>query len=199
MSMYDDLRDDLQTGDLVLFSGSTMVSRFIRFFGRSNWSHIGMVVVDKVYDQVLIYQATPVDNVDDFYSGSAKKGVQINALSDVLKKYDGEVAIRQLTNFERTDEVIRAVTQFRREMKNKPFEEDYLEFVKACYDGPLGENSADDLSSLFCSELVAEAYQRMGLLSESIASNEYTPKDFSSAGSLDLLKGALSPEFVIKE
>ncbi|NQZ57958.1 MAG: hypothetical protein HRT88_10905 [Lentisphaeraceae bacterium] len=199
MSLYDDLRDDLQTGDLVLFSGGTIMSRFIRFFGRSNWSHLGMVVVDKVYDQVLIYQATPVDKIEDFYSGAAKKGVQINALSDVIKKYDGGVAIRQLTNFERTDEVISSVTKFRKEMKDKPFEEDYLEFVKACYDGPFGDNDNEDLSALFCSELVAEAYQRMGILSDSIPSNEYTPKDFSSGGSLDLLQGALSPEYIIKE
>jgi hypothetical protein len=42
----------------------------------------------------------------------------------------------------------------------------------------LGINK-EDLSSLFCSELVAEAYQKMGLLTEQLPSNEYIPKDFS--------------------
>lgn len=63
-------------------------------------------------------------------------------------------------------------------MKNK------LELIKAAYGGWLGDNK-ENLSSLFCSELVAEAYQRMGLLPEVGSahkvkpSNEYTSRFFS--------------------
>ena len=49
------------------------------------------------------------------------------------------------------------------------------------------------MSSLFCSELLAEAYQRMLLLSEDMPSNEYTPADWSEEkGVVDnlLLQGA---------
>ena len=47
-------------------------------------------------------------------------------------------------------------------------------------------------------ELVAEAYQRMGFLGEDTPSNEYTPRDFSDAGGLELMKGALSQEMSLK-
>ena len=43
------------------------------------------------------------------------------------------------------------------------------------------QNTHEDLSSLFCSELVAAAYQRMNLIKEGRPSNTYTPDDFSSS------------------
>jgi hypothetical protein len=67
-----------------------------------------------------------------------------------------------------------------------------MELLKAAYDGIGGKSSGEDLSSLFCSELVAEAYQAMGLLPEypkGLPSNEYTPLDFSSHRNLKLLGG----------
>jgi hypothetical protein len=47
--------------------------------------------------------------------------------------------------------------------------------------------------------MVAEAYQRMGLLSEKKQSNEYTPKDFADVGKLELLRGNLGSEVIVEE
>ena len=44
--------------------------------------------------------------------------------------------------------------------------------------------------SIFCSELVAEAYQRVGLLSEKRLSSNFTPRDFSSSVETKLLVDA---------
>jgi hypothetical protein len=63
-------------------------------------------------------------------------------------------------------------------MRGRPYERSTHEMMLSVYDGPLGRNRREDLSSLFCSELVAAAYQRMGLLPPDPPSNEYTPKDF---------------------
>jgi hypothetical protein len=74
----------------------------------------------------------------------------------------------------------------RKELSRKPYERSQIELLKAAYDGFGGASSGEDLSSLFCSELVAEGYQAMGLLPEfpaGLPSNEYTPIDFSDAGS----------------
>ena len=64
------------------------------------------------------------------------------------------------------------------------------ELVRAVWDGPLGGNE-EDLTSLFCSELVAEAYQSMGLLLPNeqggAPSNEYTPSYFCHTRPLDLI------------
>jgi hypothetical protein len=61
----------------------------------------------------------------------------------------------------------------------------------------------EDLSSLFCSELVAESYQVMGLLpagKKDKPSNEYVPADFSKerANVLKMVKGSLGPEVMLR-
>ena len=70
------------------------------------------------------------------------------------------------------------------------FSEDFLSFLR---------NDEEDLSSLFCSELVAEAYQRMGILDPERSSSEYTPDDFSSArdSALKLKSGRFEPEVYV--
>jgi len=58
-----------------------------------------------------------------------------------------------------------------------------------------------DLSALFCSELVAEAYQRFGLLPQVPTSEDYLPSHFAAADEFPptLLKGAfLGPEIYVK-
>ena len=43
---------------------------------------------------------------------------------------------------------------------------------------------------VFCSELVADAYKRIGLLPADHEATAYLPRDFSYEGDLELLKGA---------
>lgn len=99
--------------------------------------------------------------------------------------------------------MLNALSRFRQEVKDRPYEAHIIQMVKAVWDGPLGQVEAD-LSSLLCSELVAEAYQRMGLLPSNECGGspctEYTPKDFSSEGvNIELLLDAtLGREIVIK-
>jgi hypothetical protein len=54
-----------------------------------------------------------------------------------------------------------------------------------------GRNKTDDLSSVFCSELVAAALKQLELLPDSLVSANVLPKDL--AGDFPLLRGALSP------
>jgi hypothetical protein len=72
-----------------------------------------------------------------------------------------------------------------------------LELLRAVSDRV--ERSRENLASLFCSELVAEILQGIGLLDEvgqgGRPSNEYTPRHFSSAHDLKLKLGfAFGPE-----
>ena len=96
------------------------------------------------------------------------------------------------------------LSRFRQKVRDRPYEEHVIQMVKAVWDGPLG-HVEEDLSSLFCSELVAEAYQSMGLLPASESggkpSTEYTPKNFSvEGGDIGLLQRArLSEEIVIRD
>jgi len=190
---YTQIRNKLDTGDIVLFSGKGGISAGIKWFTTSKWSHVGMVVRLPDWNMVLLWESTTLSNVADVIDGKAKQGVQLVALSERLRTYGGEAAIRRLS-VKRTATMNNALMRLRQEVKGRPYEESKVELVKAAYDGWWGENT-ENLSSLFCSELVAEAYQRMGLLSNSksaLPSNEFTPKDFSAAAdpALKLLKNA---------
>lgn len=181
---YNQVRDELKTGDLVLFSGKGFISRLIQFGTRSKWSHVGMVIKIKELDFVALFESTTLSNIKDINTNTLKRGVQLVPLSERITKYDGEVAIRQL-NKALTDDQINYLVQFRKNMQGKAYESSNLELIKSALDqfNSLTLN-AEDLSTVFCSELVAEAYQSIGLLSEITPSNEFTPSDF--AGHLPL-------------
>lgn len=181
LNKYNKIRNELKTGDIVLFSGKGRISTGIKWFTSSEWSHVGMVLRLLQFDMVLLWESTTLNNIDDVETGIAKKGVQVVSLSKRLQNYDGKAAIRQLSK-KLSPKKIKSLIEFKQEVKNRPYEKQNIELLKSAFDGPFGRNR-EDLSSLFCSELVAESYQQMGLLPNTKiakASNEYTPADFSS-------------------
>jgi len=195
---YQSIRESLSTGDIILFSGKGPISAGIKRATLCKWSHVGMILKLPEYDFLTIWESTTLSNVRDLDTGKLRKGVQLVPLSARVNMYDGDIVIRRLDGVEFNKDDVKKLMQFRREVTGRPYEEHIIELIKAAYDGPFGLNS-EDLSSLFCSELVAEAYQRLGLLDERIPSNEYTPKDFSEEGRLNLLKGTLSKEILLKD
>lgn len=198
---YKSIRSDLKTGDIILFSGKGGISAGIKWATLSRWSHVGMILNLPEYDFVTVWESTTLSTTIDLDTRVPRKGVQLVPLSARVNGYDGDIAVRQLADIAEEQIDISALMALRRDVTGKPYEEDKIELIKAAYDGPLGRNS-EDLSSLFCSELVAEAYQRLGLLDGSRKakpSNEYTPADFSEDGELELLVGSLGDEILIKD
>ena len=95
--------------------------------------------------------------------------------------------------------------KYRKEVQGTPYEKNDLEMARSALDFheeylSFLRNTHEDLSSLFCSELVAEAYKHMGILNTDKLSNEFTPDDFSSArdSKLTFNFGKLEPEVYIE-
>lgn len=201
---YEEIRTTLDTGDIVLFSGKGLVSQGIKRFTFSSWSHVGMVLKSAELDSVMLWESTTLSNIPDVESGKLLKGVQIVPLSQRIGLYKGSISIRRL-KLERNNKHTKALVKLRKELRGRKYEDSELELIKSAYDGPFGRNT-EDLSSLFCSELVAEAYQAMGLLCDDKIdpnykpSNEYTPADFShkKRKELNLLEGKLGKEIPVK-
>ena len=193
----EQMRAKLKTGDVILFSGKGGISAGIKWATLSRWSHVGMIVVLPEYDFVTVWESTTLSSLVDLDTNVPHKGVQLVPLSSRIEGYGGDVAVRQLDGVTFDIEDVKKLMALRRELAAKDYEQNKIELIKAAYDGPLGRN-AEDLSSLFCSELVAEAYQRLGLISEDKPSNEYTPADFSEKKQLTLLNGMLGKEVLLK-
>ena len=200
---YKDMRDQLKTGDIILFSGKGGISDGIKFFTVSKWSHVGMIYrLDNPLDpesSMFCWESTTLSDIKDADTGKLTKGVQRVELSERLERCFSkgyEISVRPLSET-LTDDMILALNNFRHKVSGRPYEKDKIELLKAAYEGILGDNK-EDLSSLFCSELLAEAYQNMGLLTEKVPSNEYTPNDFSTERSLRLELGySLNNEIAI--
>ena len=122
MAIYDDVREQLDTGDIVLFSGKGLISMGLKIGALCTWSHVAMVVRVKEPDVALLYQSTPVCKAKDFFEGTLKNGVQINVMSEAVKGYNGKVAVRHLS-VARTTEMLDSLSRFRQEVKDRIAEE----------------------------------------------------------------------------
>lgn len=188
---YSDVRSELKTGDLVLFSGASFFSSVIKWAVGGKWSHVGVVVrLPSLPERVLLWESTTLADLPDVETGRAAAGVQLVYLSDRLASYAGEFKLRALDK-PVTPEMEGALARRRAQLSGRPYEADELELFNAAFDAWFPQLERERLHSLFCSELVAEAYQAMGLLPEppqGPPSNEYTPHDFARRGAR-LLRG----------
>ena len=148
------------------------------------------------YDFLALYEATGLGSLPDMVSGEPTRGVQLVPLSERVRACDGAIAVRKLEGVTLASSERTALMDLRRELRGRPYERSMVDLVRAVYDGSGGGN-AEDLSSLFCSELVAEAYQRLGLLGDFLPSSEYTPADFGAHSRLELARGTLGDEIVM--
>ena len=194
---FSDTKASLRTGDIVLFSGDSIQSAEVQCGTRSTFSHIGMVVrCDHLLGSGLCLWHSPAQKMifaPDKLTNRIKSGPQLNELDVSLRLAKGRVFIRRLLKRRQisppslivrligeTDPCENGLSELMREEVRLPYEQSFLELFKAAYDGPFGKNKPDP-SSLFCSELVAEAYTRLHLLNDDCnwPSNEYVPCDFS--------------------
>ncbi len=199
MISYSIIRNELKTGDLVLFSRQGAFSDLIKYGAVGPFSHVGMVVRIPEYDLLTIWENTTLCNMENMDIKLPRKGVQLIPLSDRVYQYSGEIAVRQLKGASLATGALLKLMELRKQLRGMCYESDKVQLLKSACDGPFGHNN-EDLSSIFCSELVAEAYQCLGLLTDKKASKEYIPSDFS-AQNMRKLSGRfyLSDEIMIKD
>lgn len=135
-----------------------------------------------------------------------RKGVELLPLQNkIFSGWYDRVAIRRLTgiNEETREKIYKELIDFQEEVQGRPYETNKVELILSAIDIQeeylsFLRNTKEDLSSLFCSELVAEAYKRMGLLDTTKLSNEFTPDDFASSSINDLKMGKLEKEVYVE-
>lgn len=196
INSYMRISSSLKTGDILFFSGNSFFSKMIKLCTRSHWSHVGMVYVNE-NSQTFCWES----DKESASSNLSQLGVRFIPIEEKIESYSGEVAVKRLEGLAQGDllKLHDAITKVSFEFKNRPYEKSSIELFQAAYDGPFGDN-VEDVSSLFCSELIATVYQLAGLLPlcpPGLPSNEYTPADFDRI-TFKLLKGGLSEIFPIK-
>lgn len=193
---YDTIVSSMETGDLILFIGKN----YSRDYVSAKWSygspvtHIGLIVRDG-NGQLCIYEATAIS------------GVILIPLRDRLVSYDSDMIAYRKLRVERTEKMKDNLFAFISEAEGTKHDlhtlKGLIEMINSAVDIvipftriELFKNKQSTLERIFCSELIAEAYMRMGLLPDGNlkqfpCSNEYTPPDFSNFSSINNKEGDL--------
>lgn len=205
---FDEIKDSLQTGDILLFNGQGMFSLLTQIATLSPWSHVGTVIrcehIKTPYDGKWKKERTVKNNqkdclylwhsnaselsIPDAITNQVKKGVQLTPLEVALRLYRGNVFVRRLVH--KIDgigcrrECTEKFHKFMRETVVKPYTQDISRLFFAVYDGPFGTN-VDNGKDYFCSEITAQTCKEMGLFFDDVIASEFVPRDFAEIQKFD--------------
>jgi hypothetical protein len=176
---------DVACGDVLLISGRTAMHLRSAEITGCNWTQLAMVYCDAGTSQPLVFQATMFPSCPDVRRGLIFQGVQLVPLANLLRSFDSGVAVRKLRPSLSIEQLAK-LTAFIDQVYGRPFCCSKKVSVGALH----RRNKPSDGASFFCSELVAEAYQRLELLPsppEGRSSNNFIPADFCNTYSNALL------------
>jgi len=178
---YSEVRPQMQLGDVLLFEGNGRTSELIKrgqvlaghAVGCAKYSHVAMVVVDPADKRVRCWESTTLSKTPDIYTDRLESGVQVTYLSQRVFGYDGLVWRRPVL-VNRSADLWGAYVKVREELHGRPYEGNRLELAKAALKNWAG-NHVENLSTVFCSELLTETHQRFGWYDDRQPSNSMSP------------------------
>lgn len=204
--LYTQVRDSLRSFDLVLFRGGDFVSDFIRFAekrqlqkpGSGDFSHAGIIIKSDVLNhpnvqpgKVYIWESTMSGKLSDgVYNidGRSFLGVQLRDFDEVVDGYDKPndtaVAICRLQQpFPVNEEVRSKFTALFNDLNGTRYDLNCCSLLGSlvpCLRSCRGctEDALDTDDWLFCSELVALVYSKMGIFPGTVNPKNVVPVDF---------------------
>jgi hypothetical protein len=187
-----------RTGDIFLFRGRSAADHAIRAVTNSPVNHVGMVIA---LDDLppLLWHAELGRSLPDVWTGEHQRGTQLHRLTDAVStwqhRYGQRAWLRPLdpdVSPEMEDEALRVVN----ELDGRTFPRT-RSLAKGWLEGRA--HKKHDLEQLFCAEVVAITYERMGLLGSKRPPNWYDPGKFWSGDRLELNGAVLGPEVDITD
>ena len=187
------LLNELKTGDLVLFTGQGAVRGLFKWLGRTSWTHVGLVLRGPEDPEPLLWEAA---------SDGPRRGTHVVRLAVRMAGFRGRMSVRCL-NRPLAGAQYQLLEALRQEMAGRWRARGLLDLMGAADDGWVGARR-DNLGDPTDAELVAEVYQRLGLLPEVMLGGrlpgEYRPRQFADGHGLELKNGyALGPELLLRD
>lgn len=183
-----------QSGDIILFSEkSYYFSRLIEWWTRSEYSHVGMILVDPTYlhpslKGIFVWESGWQSFPDADDESKCTFGVRLTRFDDYISKYNGSIQIRSI-NKPLTNEHIETLKYLYQKYQHKPYDTDWFDWVKVAFHIKAGYNYQTD--RFFCSAWVMFVLCKLGLVTTSIhpwdlckpcdlSSNKLTDKDMNN-------------------
>lgn len=193
---FDEIRDTLRTGDLILFHGMSRNSKLNELLTDSPWSHVGMVIRPedigiKSSARLLLWESNTLVNLKDVELNEAKIGpmlvdLQQRLITDLEDKKDNLFKVR-FNTCDISQEMLEKLKLFIKAVHMDTFPKTDFDLRKEFFEGVFLNKEVNN-GDYFCSKLIADTYIHMGILTSKYPSNSYGPKDFSSAGVLPFIK-----------
>lgn len=176
---YGEYSLKMKTGDILLFKCMCQSSTFLKNYQGCPYSHVGVVVVRK--NVPYVFESSFSEFVVDADRGVCVNGPMISQLSKRLNEFYGIICWRALEVPNRNDELMDGIMEkLVQDFSAKYYDHSLSEYYKAFQ--AKSTKTGSNTSHLFCSELVAECYQHLGLLSSERASNSFSVADFTESG-----------------
>lgn len=185
------------TGDLWLFRGNKYNDRFVRVATNSPVNHVAMTVA---LDDLppLLWHTESSPSSGDVWTGDRHSGVQLQLLEQAVSvwgdRWSQRPFLRQLSppiSSRSEDELLRVIN----ELSGRRFPS-ARGLAKRWLAGRARRSLPQE--EVFCAELIALTYQRMGLLDTAKPPNWYDAGRFGSGDRLVLMNDAvLGPEIEI--
>ena len=178
-----------RTGDVWLFRGLSGADRAIRVFTNAPVNHVAMVVA---FDDLppLLWHTELGQGLESVWTGERHRGAQLNRLDEALSVWTGhygQLAFVRPLDGEVTREMEDAVLRVVAEYEGRPFPRT-RRLVGKWLSGRLRRDASEQ--AVYCAELLAITYTRMGLLDARTPANWFDPGRFWSGDRLELAGGA---------
>ncbi len=175
--LYSNAREQIQTGDVLLFRGTSAVSRIIRWGSRSPYSHAGLAAWWG--DRLIVFQAV-------------SRGAQVVPVSSAVDAYDGQVdwwAPKADITLDPEELLNHAVTMLGRAYAFSGVLRLMWRMAVRRFRGL--RDAKDAPKELFCSQYVSYCYRKAGVDLVLHADDASTsPGDLATSGQL-VMKGVL--------
>jgi hypothetical protein len=178
-----------RTGDLWLFRGPSLADHAIRALTNAPVNHVGMAVVIEDLPP-LMWHAELGQALTDVWTGTKHRGVQLHDLRESVGQwwhgYGQQPWLRQLdatVTPTMEDELLREIAR----ADGLPFPRS-VALAGRWLRGRVRRHAP--IGATYCAEVVARAYQVLGLLDGARPVNSYDPGTFWSGDDLELLAGA---------
>jgi hypothetical protein len=185
---------DASTGDVWLFRGPSAADRAIRLVTNAPVNHVAMVVA---LDDLppLLWHAELGQSLPSVWSGEHRRGAQLHRLDEAIGVWTGRYRQRAWVRHldaEVTGDMEDALLRVVAEYEGRAFPRT-RQLARKWLSGRLRREASED--AVYCAELLAITYTRMGLLYRRRPSNWFDPGRWWSGDRLELREGAsLGPE-----
>ena len=171
--------NELETGDILLCSGSDCISKIIEYFTGSKISHVAMVLKNPTYinnslNGYYVLQTT-ISNNKDLDDNINKRGVQIIGLNELMNCYS-KIYVRKLTINKNID-FYDNIKNIYFSVKNKPYDINLIDWLKADLNIHCGNEKKTNV--FWCSALISYIYIKLGFLYKYIDWSIVKPCQFS--------------------